>query len=156
MPEYSQYMSTWQWKCLVYRACVRLRHQCYVQQSGETSWHKQNNKFWEELITYFPLIRHWPHRRRRVQQFHVAAGTNIRETKTIQTDMSGGGLRVRIWHRICLVICPYFPCFLIQPHTSTIQTLNRFTWKSAQIFWNWHLPILYCRTLSSWTIPDWR
>jgi hypothetical protein len=25
-------------------------------------------KFWEELIVYFPLIRHTPHRKRRVQQ----------------------------------------------------------------------------------------
>jgi hypothetical protein len=28
-----------------------------------------NNKFWQELISYFHLIRHEPHRKRRVQQF---------------------------------------------------------------------------------------
>jgi hypothetical protein len=26
-------------------------------------------KFWEELIVYFPSIRHGPHRKRRVKQF---------------------------------------------------------------------------------------
>jgi hypothetical protein len=28
-----------------------------------------NKKFWEELTAYFPLIRHGPHRKRRLQQF---------------------------------------------------------------------------------------
>jgi hypothetical protein len=28
-----------------------------------------NKKFWEEIIAYFPLIRHGPHWKRRVQQF---------------------------------------------------------------------------------------
>jgi hypothetical protein len=28
-----------------------------------------NKKFWEELVAYFPLIRHEQHRKRRVQQF---------------------------------------------------------------------------------------
>jgi hypothetical protein len=32
--------------------------------------HKENNKFWEELIAYFPFIRHGPHRKRRVRQFY--------------------------------------------------------------------------------------
>jgi hypothetical protein len=32
-----------------------------------------NKKLWEELISYFPLIRHEPHRKRR-EQFLVAAG----------------------------------------------------------------------------------
>jgi hypothetical protein len=34
-------------------------------------------KFWEELIAYFPLIRHGPHRKRRLQQFFVAAGKSL-------------------------------------------------------------------------------
>jgi hypothetical protein len=29
----------------------------------------KNKKFWEELIAYFPLIRHGPHTKRGVQQF---------------------------------------------------------------------------------------
>jgi hypothetical protein len=29
--------------------------------------HGYNNEFTEELISYFPLIRHGPHRKRRVQ-----------------------------------------------------------------------------------------
>jgi hypothetical protein len=31
--------------------------------------YRENKKFWEELIVYFPLIRHGPHRKQRVQQF---------------------------------------------------------------------------------------
>jgi hypothetical protein len=31
--------------------------------------HNNNKKFWEELIAYYPLIRHGRHRNRRVQQF---------------------------------------------------------------------------------------
>jgi hypothetical protein len=34
-----------------------------------------SKKLWEELIKYFPLIRHGPHRKRRFQNFFVAAGT---------------------------------------------------------------------------------
>jgi hypothetical protein len=34
-----------------------------------------NKKFWEELITYFPLIRHGPHRKRSFLGFFaIAAG----------------------------------------------------------------------------------
>jgi hypothetical protein len=33
------------------------------------------NKFWKELIAYFPSIWHWPHGKRRLQQFFVAART---------------------------------------------------------------------------------
>jgi hypothetical protein len=29
----------------------------------------KRGKFWEELIAYFRLIRHGPHRKQRVQQF---------------------------------------------------------------------------------------
>jgi hypothetical protein len=35
-----------------------------------------NKKFWTELITYFPLIRHGPHWKRGLQ-FFVAAGTSL-------------------------------------------------------------------------------
>jgi hypothetical protein len=34
-----------------------------------------NKKFWEELVTYFPLIRHGPHRKRRLQHFFFAERT---------------------------------------------------------------------------------
>jgi hypothetical protein len=33
------------------------------------------NKFWEELIAYFPLIRNGPHKRRRLHQFFAFVGT---------------------------------------------------------------------------------
>jgi hypothetical protein len=36
-----------------------------------------NEKFWEELITYFLLTRHGPHRKWRLQQCFVAAGTPL-------------------------------------------------------------------------------
>jgi hypothetical protein len=36
-----------------------------------------NKKFWEELITCFPLIRQGPHRKRSLQQFSVAAGKSL-------------------------------------------------------------------------------
>jgi hypothetical protein len=36
-----------------------------------------SKKFWEELIAYFPLIRHGPYRKRRLQQFFVPAGTSL-------------------------------------------------------------------------------
>jgi hypothetical protein len=34
-------------------------------------------KSWEELIAYFHLVRHEPHRKRRFQQLFVAAGTSL-------------------------------------------------------------------------------
>jgi hypothetical protein len=33
--------------------------------------------FWEELIAYFPLLPHKPHRKRRLQQFFFSAGTSL-------------------------------------------------------------------------------
>jgi hypothetical protein len=40
---------------------------------------KVNKKLWEELIAYFPLILHRPHRKWRLQQFFIAAGTVFTE-----------------------------------------------------------------------------
>jgi hypothetical protein len=53
------------------------------RQVAEKRMVNTNKKFCEELITYFPLIRHENHRKRRVQQFlyscaFVAAGTCLR------------------------------------------------------------------------------
>jgi hypothetical protein len=44
-----------------------------------TRLHSEDNskKFWEEVIHYFPLIRHRSHKKRRLQQFFVAAGTSL-------------------------------------------------------------------------------
>jgi hypothetical protein len=36
-----------------------------------------SKKFWKELITYFPLKRHGLYRKRRLQQFFVAAETSL-------------------------------------------------------------------------------
>jgi hypothetical protein len=40
-------------------------------------WLYLNKKIWKELIVYFPLIRHVPHRKRRLQHFLVATGTYL-------------------------------------------------------------------------------
>jgi hypothetical protein len=42
----------------------------------ETYWTQvtENKNFWEELIAYFPLIRHGPHRKWLLQQFFITAG----------------------------------------------------------------------------------
>jgi hypothetical protein len=37
----------------------------------------KNRKFWETLISYFPVIRHGSHRKRHLQHFFVAAGTSL-------------------------------------------------------------------------------
>jgi hypothetical protein len=37
----------------------------------------KNKKFWEQLIAYFPLILHGPHRKRRLQQIFVAPGKSL-------------------------------------------------------------------------------
>jgi hypothetical protein len=41
------------------------------------SSHVLKKRFSEEIITYFPLIRHWPHRKRRIEKFFAAVGTSL-------------------------------------------------------------------------------
>jgi hypothetical protein len=36
-----------------------------------------HKKFWKELIAYFPLKRHGPHRKWRLRQLFIAAGTSL-------------------------------------------------------------------------------
>jgi hypothetical protein len=52
-----------------------------------------NKKFWEEIITSFPLIRHGPHRKRRLQQFLVS------EVKFLPSccEATIGGLHTDCW-----------------------------------------------------------
>jgi hypothetical protein len=38
--------------------------------TAKRQYAQYNKKFWEELITFFPLIRHGPHRKRYVQWFY--------------------------------------------------------------------------------------
>jgi hypothetical protein len=38
---------------------------------------RNNTKFWEKLIAYMPLIQRGPHRKRRLWQFLVVAGTPL-------------------------------------------------------------------------------
>jgi hypothetical protein len=44
-----------------------------MAKAGEKNSEWKINKVWEELIAYFPLIRHEPHRKRRVQQSPIIA-----------------------------------------------------------------------------------
>jgi hypothetical protein len=37
----------------------------------------RNKTLWEQLIAYFPLIRHGPPRKERLHQVFVAAGTSL-------------------------------------------------------------------------------
>jgi hypothetical protein len=38
---------------------------------------EQTNNFWDELIAYFSLIHHGPHRKQCLQQFFLAARTSL-------------------------------------------------------------------------------
>jgi hypothetical protein len=65
----------------------------------------QHNTFWEELIAYFPFIWHGPHKKRRLRQFFVTAGTclpsrclaTIRGTYIQTQRVIGGIYEVRRW-----------------------------------------------------------
>jgi hypothetical protein len=48
-----------------------------------------NKKFWEELIAYFPLIRHAPHRKRRLQLIFFCRGNVFIEP--LPSKDGGGG-----------------------------------------------------------------
>jgi hypothetical protein len=54
-------------------------------------------KFWEELTTYFPLIRHGPYRKRRFQRIFVAAGTCL-PSRCLATIGGTHGLMGEIYH----------------------------------------------------------
>jgi hypothetical protein len=57
---------------------AHLEREHFLIHTYETNY--RNNKFWEELIAYFPLT-HGPHRKRRLQKIFVAARTCLpRET----------------------------------------------------------------------------
>jgi hypothetical protein len=69
-------------------------------------------KFWEERITYFPLVRHGPHRKRRIQQFlsccacircrgkvfNPAFASNDKGTHVQTHRLIGGICEVRRWN----------------------------------------------------------
>jgi hypothetical protein len=100
-----------------------LEHFSYHTLEGTCRLHRygRNNKFWEELIAYFPLIRHKPHRKGRVQQFiyrwvFIRCGGNVFteplpsndrgmhiDTKTYERDSWGRQLKwAQVpWHTYC-------------------------------------------------------
>jgi hypothetical protein len=47
---------------------------CLYHSSDYSCNRRVNKKFWKELIAYFPLTGHGPHRKRRLQQLFAAAG----------------------------------------------------------------------------------
>jgi hypothetical protein len=75
-------------------------------------WIHNNKKFWEELIAYFPLIRHGPHRKQRVHpavllllHVFIAAGKSL-SSRCLATiggiqiqahTLMGGIYEVRRW-----------------------------------------------------------
>jgi hypothetical protein len=65
---------------------------------------RMNKKFWEELLSYIPLLRHEPHRKRRLQQFFVGVGTSLPGCLTTKGGthvgthrLTGGMCKVRRW-----------------------------------------------------------
>jgi hypothetical protein len=63
-----------------------------------------NKKFWKELIAYFPLVRQGTHRKRRLQQPFVAAGTSLSSYYLVTT----GGYIDR--STVQLLLCVFVPC----------------------------------------------
>jgi hypothetical protein len=57
-----------------------------IQPTTTTTTTTTTKKFWEEPIAYFPLIRHGPHRRRRLQQLFAAMGTCL-PSRCLTNDM---------------------------------------------------------------------
>jgi hypothetical protein len=55
-----------------------------------------NKKRREELIAYFPLIRHGPNRERRLQQLFVSAGTSL-PSRCLETV---GGVHIQTHRRM--------------------------------------------------------
>jgi hypothetical protein len=76
--------------------CKVLYHSIQLKRQRKTT----NKKFYEESTAYFPLIRHGPHSRRRLQ-FFVQARTCLSSLATIGRDFSlarpvqGACIRVR-------------------------------------------------------------
>lgn len=104
-PRIWQY-SAWN-KCRLFRSsfCIATKINFNEQ------WYKE----FQELITYFSLIRHRPHTKDLLQQLYVATGTSLRSLSLatkggmhIQTHRSMGGIyELRRWdwlscHDICI------------------------------------------------------
>jgi hypothetical protein len=56
-----------------------LLHAFYLPHPSQLLWFHESDKIWwriQIVITYFPLIQHGPHRKRRHQQLFVATGTS--------------------------------------------------------------------------------
>jgi hypothetical protein len=79
---------------------------------------KLNKTFWDELITYVPLIRHEQHRKRRLQQFFVVGGTCLpsrclaTKRRDTHTDTRIGGRSIKYAIEMGSDAMIYIPSFI--------------------------------------------
>jgi hypothetical protein len=76
------------------------------------------NKFWGELIAYFPLIRQGQHRKRGIQKFFVAAGTSLARCYLVAIGGYTDGptdTRVQHFFRSCVNSLPREPSRCLAP-----------------------------------------
>jgi hypothetical protein len=103
-------------------------------------------KFCEELIAYFTLVRHGLHRKRRLQQLFLAAGTSLPSYYLSATEIDKPtDARVKTFFCSCVYIRSYGSAFLKplpsndrkDTHTDT-ETDGRDIWSMP--FWLAQLP----------------
>jgi hypothetical protein len=98
--------------------------QCYPHY-----YHYRNKSFWEGLFTYFPLIRHGLHRKRRLQQF-FNCGLCIRCLSNVFTEQLPSKYRethtdTKLWEG--------FPKYIIEMDLGTMTCVPSFV-KSVKAF----------------------
>jgi hypothetical protein len=59
---------------------------------------KKNKKFWEEVIAYFPLMRHGTHRKRRIQQFLYCCVCICRRSNVFTEPLPSNDRRDNTWY----------------------------------------------------------
>jgi hypothetical protein len=89
------------------------------------------NKFWEELVAYLPLVWHGRHRKRRLQQFFIAAGTCLLSRCLVHTDWCKGFMTYAVETDSGAMI-PSFRC----------SKVNIWGFTGTQTAWRSHKPTL--------------
>jgi hypothetical protein len=56
---------------------LQLNQHCKISEETNMIFPTENNKFWYEVIAYYPLTRHGSNIKLRFQQFFVAAATSL-------------------------------------------------------------------------------
>lgn len=85
---------------------------------------ERNKKFWKELIVYFPLIGHRPHRKRRIQQFfyywvRICSRGNV-FTKTLPSNERGIHVQTQIMGRT-YELCRSYGLRCYDMHTNQVS-----------------------------------